>query len=160
METRQATKLKWAPKKTPQNELREAKRPVNNRNNILSGKIGALWYFNQFFPLLLCFFAAFLRNMWWFSIALLTETKRAVSWSWILLLHSVLILIWSDSPRSLRHLRGHRQDCSSCHWHNNQGPMQPKERWFKTKVANAVLKENHLKCYAGKFIYILCAPWS
>lgn len=110
-----------------------------------------------FFPFtpLLC---SFRRNMWSFSVSLLAETKRAVSCCWILLLHPVLILIWSDSPKSLRHLGGHRQDCSSWHWHNNLRPVQPIAVWLNTRLAHTQLEENHLKCYvtSGDFINSLC----
>lgn len=146
MEAPQATNPKWAPKETLQNGLREVKRPVNNINNILSEEKGGLWCFNLSLFLLLWFFVVFaeIRGRFLFPCSL--KQKRAVSCCWILLLNPVLILIWSDSPKSSRHLGGQRQDFSSWHWHNNQ-PMQPTAVWLETKVAYAQLEENHLKCH-------------
>lgn len=159
MEARRATNPKWAPKETSQNELREVKRPVNNINNILSEERGALWCFNlSFFPSCAAFFAAFAEICGRLPFPRSLKQKRAVSCCWILLLHPVLILIWSDSPKSLRHLRGHGQDCSRWHWYNNQRPMQPIAVWFLTIVSNAQLEEKHLKCCvtSDEFNYSLC----
>lgn len=158
MEAPRAANPKWAPKETLENELREVKRPVNNINNILSEERGALWCLNLslFFSLLLRSFAAFTEICGRSPSPCLLKQKRAVSCFWILLLHPVLILIWSDSPKSLRRPEGHRQDCSDWHRHNNQRPTQPvAAARFKTKVAKAQSEENLWKCHVRRVYSIL-----
>lgn len=54
------------------------------------------------------------------------KQKRTVFCFWILL-HPALIRIWSDSPKSLRHPKGHRRDCLA--WHSNQRSLWSLQQW-------------------------------